>query len=209
MELTSKKTIIETATHLSFPCILRENGRIFIYPESAYSKKLDMYEYHPDTESATYHQTLYDGIIWDSCITDYFGERMLFTAEHDDYILDIFKWDTTTKRFQPWQQVVSDNKNSRMGGQIFTYQGKYYYPAQDCNQGYGSAIQIKEIKYSNNKFSVETIKRITSPHPKHTLAFHTLNEYAGIIVFDVYGYRHPICGKIIDKIVSIKKKFQK
>lgn len=206
MKLKSKKIILETPTHLSFPCILRENDKIYIYPESAWSGKLDIYEYSPDSETVTFCKTICDDVVWDSCITNRFGERMLFTAAHNDLILDIYKWNAEKDRFIPWRQIISDNKNSRMGGQLFEYHGNIYYPAQDCNSNYGGAIQIKKINYSDGEFSFKTVKRITSPHPKMKLGLHTLNEYKGAVVIDVHGYRHPIAGKIVDWMIRIKKK---
>ena len=208
-ELKMRKTIIEQPFHLSFPCIIRKNGRVFIYPESANSGKLDVYEYNPITETATFFKTICDDVVWDSCITERFGEKMLFTAAHNDLILDIYKWDEAKDRFLPWKQVTSDNKNSRMGGQLFEYNGDVYYPAQDCNSSYGSAIQIKRINYSNGFFSFETVKRITSPHPQMKLGLHTLNEYKGVVVIDVYGYRHPLWGRIVDWMVGVKKELRK
>lgn len=206
LELKSKKVVLELKTHLSFPCILREKGKIYIYPESACSGKLDVYEYNPITETTTFFKTICDDAVWDSCITDRFGERMLFTAAHNDLILDIYKWDETQSRFLPWKQVLSDDKSSRMGGQLFEYKGEVYYPAQDCNRSYGSAILIKKIKFLSGTFSFETVKRITSPHSKMKLGLHTLNEYNGVVVVDAYGYRHSFWGIIVDGMVRMKKR---
>lgn len=205
MELKSKKIVLEQKFHLSFPCILRKDGKIYIYPESASSGKIDMYEYNPRDETASYLKTICDNVVWDSCITELFGEKLLFTAAHSDFILDIYKWNDSVCRFLPWKQVISDNKNSRMGGQLFEYKGEIYYPAQDCNKNYGSAIQIKRVRFNNNTFSCEVMKRIISPHPKMTLGLHTINEYKGVVVVDVYGYRHPLLGKVVDCILGIKK----
>lgn len=206
MELKSRKSILEREYHLSFPCILRDNEKIYIYPESASSGKLDMYEYNQTTETTSYFRTICNDVVWDSCITKRFGEKMLFTAAHNDLILDIYKWDDAKNRFLPWKQVLSDNKNSRMGGQLFEYHGDVYYPAQDCNKNYGAAIQIKKIKYSDGDFSFEIVKRITSTHPKMKLGLHTLNEYKGMVVIDVYGYRYPLLGRTIDWMVKMKKR---
>jgi len=206
LELISKKVVLEQPTHLSFPCILRENGKTYIYPESTNSGKLDVYEYDSATETTTYFKTICDDVVWDSCITDLFGEKMLFTAAHNDLILDIYKWDGVKDRFLPWKQVCSDNKNSRMGGQLFEYKGEVYYPAQDCNGRYGSAIQIKRINYTDGHFLTEIVKKITSTHPKMKLGLHTMNEYKGIVVIDVHGYRHPFFGRIIDWMVRLKKR---
>lgn len=205
MELMSKKTILELSTHLSFPCILREGDKVYIYPESALTGKLDLYEYHIDTESVTFVKTICDGVIWDSCITDRFGENMLFTAAHDDYVLDIYRFDDELDKYVPWKQVVSSKKNSRMGGQLFEYDGNVYYPAQDCERNYGGAIIIKKVSCDEGDFKVEEIKRITSMHPKMKVGFHTINEYKDLVVVDVCGYRYPILGRIIKGVYSFKK----
>lgn len=207
-DICSKKVVLEIPTHLSFPFIIRDNDKIYICPESADSGKLDVYEYNPVTETASFHKTICDDVVWDSCMTTRFGEKMLFTAAHNDLILDIYKWDEAKERFLPWKQVASDNKNSRMGGQLFEYQNNVYYPAQDCNSSYGSAIQIKRVNYSNGDFTFETVKRIVSPHPKMKLGLHTLNEYKGVAVIDVLGYRHPFWGKIVDWMVQKNKELK-
>lgn len=208
-EICSKKVVLEIPTHLSFPFIIRENDKIYICPESTGSGKLAVYEYDPATETTTFCKTICDDVVWDSCITERFGEKMLFTAAHNDFILDIYKWDEDKERYVPWKQIPSDSKNSRMGGQLFEYKGQMYYPAQDCNSGYGSAIQIKKINFSNGEFSFETVKRITSPHPIMRLGLHTINEYKGVVVIDVLGYRHPFLGKIVDWMVNVKKELKK
>ena len=205
-EVIEKKILLELPTHLSFPCVLREKGKIYIYPESALSGRLDVYEYNPTKETVSYYKTICDDEVWDSCMTDMFGEKLLFTAAHNDYLLDIYKWDEYVNRFKPWKQFVSDSKNSRLAGQLFEYHGDVYYPAQDCNNGYGSALQIKKISYKDNDFSFETVKKIMSPHPKMKLGLHTMNEYKGVCVVDVLGYRNPLIGKTLSYIVGVIKK---
>ena len=51
MRIVSRKVLLELPTHLSFPAIFRKNEHVYIYPESARSGKLDMYEYHSETET--------------------------------------------------------------------------------------------------------------------------------------------------------------
>lgn len=145
MEITSRKVLLDLPHHLSFPAIWRKDGHIYIYPESAKSGRLDMYEYNAKKEELTFVKTICDDVIWDSYITEAFGEPMLFTAAKNDYQLDIYKWDEIRERFVPYQKIVSDLKNSRMGGAVFKYKGEMYYPAQNCEAAYGGAIDIKRI----------------------------------------------------------------
>lgn len=208
MEITSRKVLLELPTHLSFPAIWRKDGHIYVYPESANSGKLDMYEYHPEKEEITFVQTICDDVVWDSYITEAFGEPLLFTASKNDYLLDIYKWDDKKKRFLPNAIVPSEKPNSRLGGAVFVYKGDYYYPSQDCSRNYGGTIDIKHINYSNGRFELSTVKHLTSPHPNYQLGMHTLNEYKGVVVIDVLGYRYGWMGNVIAKLVNLKKRLK-
>lgn len=208
MEISSRKVLLELPTHLSFPAIRRKDGHIYVYPESAGSGRLDMYEFHLESESLTFVQTICDDVVWDSYITEAFGEPLLFTAAKNDYQLDIYRWDNKAKRFVPDAAIPSEKPNSRLGGAVFEYKGACYYPAQDCVQTYGGAIDLKRINYSNGKFVLSTIKHLISPHPNYQLGIHTLNEYKGVVVIDVKGYLYGYVGMLIAKLVSLKKRFK-
>jgi len=207
MKIINRKVLLDLPTHLSFPCILRKDGEIYIYPENCASGKLDMYRYDSLSETVSFYKTICRDSIWDSVITTDFGEPLLFTARQDDYHLDIYTWDDAEKIFVYHQSVRSDLPNSRMGGQSFRYRGNIYYPAQDCSQNYGGAIDIKKIDYNHEtqSFTCSTIKKLQSPHHMFQLGLHTLNEYKGYAVIDVQGYRYPRIISIIECISQIKK----
>ena len=208
MEITERKVLLELPTHLSFPAIWRKDGHVYVYPESAQSKKLDMYEYDPKKEELTFVQTICNDVVWDSYITEAFGKPLLFTAAKNDYQLDIYKWDDTKNRFVPSIAIISEKPNSRMGGAVFDYKGAFYYPAQNCEKSYGDSLDIKRINHANGKFDLGTIKHLNSPHPKYQLGMHTLNAYKGVVVIDVHGYRYPIVGPMIAWLVGLKKKLR-
>lgn len=212
MEITVRKPLLELATHLSFPAIWRKDGHVYVYPESAKSGRSDMYEYHAGKEELTFAKTICDNVIWDSYITEAFGDPFMFTAAHDDMILDIYKWDTKKERFVPYQEIASEKPNSRMGGAVFEYKGEIYYPAQNCEAAYGGAIDIKRIVESRkskvDRLSVETVKHLESPHPKMKLGMHTMNEYKGVVVIDVKGYRYGKLGAFMTRLVNLKKRLK-
>lgn len=206
--IVEHKEILELPTHLSFPNIIRRDGKTYIYPESGQSGKLDVYEYDSATETMQYCTTICNDVVWDSDITELFGEPMMFTAAHNDRQLDIYTWDNHLQRFVSKYIVPSEKKNSRLGGKLFEYNGKIYYPAQDCEGGYGVAIDVKELSYLDGAFSTKLIKKIKSTHPTHTLGLHTLNEYKGIVVIDVHGYRYGRIGGAIAKLIRFKSKLK-
>ena len=223
MEISARKELLELPTHLSYPAIWRKDGHIYVYPESAQSGKLKLYEYDTDKEELTFVKTICDDEVWDSYITEAFGEPMLFAAAMDNFHLDIYRWNAPKERYIQYLQLTSDKPNCRMGGAVFEYKGEWYYPAQNCEVVYGGAIDIKRIDVMANdgmsrlrlneplslndiKFSVESVKHIESPHPRMKLGMHTMNEYKGVVVIDVHGYRYGKLGELMAKLVNLKKR---
>ena len=208
MEITSRKVLLEISTHLSFPIILRKDGHIYVYPESMGSGRLDMYEYLPESQNMKFVKTICDDKVWDSVISDDFGENLLFTSAHGDDILDVYRWNEKTQRYNQYLQIPSDIPNCRMGGYVFKYRNQYYYPAQYNVDTYGGALDIKRIDVNNRSFSLTTVKHIESPNFRYPLGLHTLNEYKGVVVIDVKGYRYGKIGSLLNRVVNLKKVFR-
>jgi hypothetical protein len=197
--------LLELPTHLSFPNILRHDGKVFVYPESCGSRRLDLYEYNEEKETLVYRKTLLEEPVWDSSILDYSGVRYLFTAKTNDFFLDIYKWSKDIARFEYFRSIESQEKISRMAGQFFEYNGNLYCPSQDCRMNYGGAVVIKEVIIEDGNFKFINRKRLVSPHKKRSIALHTLNEYKGIVVIDVGGYDFPLIGPFLHKFVHSHK----
>lgn len=209
MEITSRKVLLEIPTHLSFPIILRKDGHIYVYPESMGSGRLVMYEYLPESQTMKFVKPICDDKVWDSVMVDDFGEQLLFTSAHGDDILDIYRWNEKKQRYISYFQIPSDIPNCRMGGNVFKYKGQYYYPAQYNEKTYGGALDIKPLKEEGGKLKVEgVVKRIESPNMRYPLGLHTLNEYKGVVVIDVKGYRYGKMGSLLNSILNLKKVFR-
>lgn len=206
-EISARKELLELPTHLSFPAIWRKDGHVYVYPESAKSGKLDLYEYDAKKEELKFVKTICDDVVWDSYITEAFGEPMMFTAAKNDFQLDIYRWDEKKARFISCQQIVSEKPNSRMGGAVFEYKGDMYYPAQNCERNYGGAIDIKKLKVESGKLKVEgVVKHIESMNKRYPMGLHTFNEYKDMVVIDVKGYRSGKIGACIAKLVNLRKR---
>lgn len=198
--------LLDLDTHLSFPNILRYNGKIYVYPENCLSGKQDIYTYNEQQEKLVYEQTICDDVIWDATMTHLFGKWQLFTANKDDYHLDIYDWDETSRRFLPSQTIASDTPNMRMAGQFIESNGTIYCPSQNCSKTYGGAVDLKKVTYTDGKFQFTFVKQLTSPRRWRHFGLHTLNEYKGVYVIDVKAYDHWIIAPLIDKMIRIIKK---
>lgn len=206
--------VLETPTHLSFPSILRKDGRVYVYPESCRSGRLCLYELNPRQNELVLVQSICDDPVWDSVIVNLREIPQLFTANKNDYYLDIYDWEAEKGRFIYSKSIYSTDKSSRMAGQLFEYQGKLYIPSQYCERVYGGSVIIKEISTEGDTYSFKEIKRIESPHPKRKIKLHTLNGYDGFVIIDVGGYDFPFFASLMrmvskgfKRILKFFKKF--
>lgn len=201
--------LLELPTHLSFPNILRKNGHVYVYPESCYNGRLDLYEYDPRQERLVFERTICEDAVWDSSIVNVTGVPQLFTARSSDYNLDVYNWDDKINRFVYSFSVPSSEKSSRMAGQLFEYLGKTYMPSQYCETVYGGGVIIKEVFVNENGVSFNEIKKLVSPHPKRKSKLHTLNEYKGVVIIDVGGFDYPFIGKSMERMSQFIKRVRR
>lgn len=200
--------VLELPTHLSFPNILRKDGHVYVYPESCYSGKLDLYEYDPDQEKLVFVQTICDDAVWDSSMVELPGSSLLFAAKQDDYHLDVYAWDADKSRYVFSRSVISQDKSSRMAGQPFQHDGKLYIPTQYCERVYGGGVVIKEVVSDGGTLSFKTVNRLESPHPKRKAKMHTWNGYKGVVIIDVGGFDYPWFGDTMRRISLWRKKIR-
>lgn len=199
--LIRNETILELDSHLSFPAILRDSDRIYIYPENAHGKGLALYEYSSKTGKCSYVKTITDLPLADAIITNLFGENLLFSTQiptHNGKVLTIYRM--SQDHPQKIKECVFPSNTARNAGDWFKVGGDIYRPAQDCNEGYGMAVILQKVYKQSDNFVFEDKVRIVSSHPLFTTGCHTFNYYNGLAVIDVHGYINPRVAKLYSKI---------
>lgn len=206
MIIADMKIILEEPTHLSFPNIWRENGKIYVYPENHDSGELNLYEYDEKKEQLIKVRTLCKQPLTDAVMTDVFGKQQIYSTQMPNpngNVLNVYEANGKGLFIQSLSISFAD-KHARMAGQFFTYKGKIYRPAQDCNKVYGGAVVLEEILSGANELCFRKVKTLKSAHPSLCSGMHTLNEYNGMVVIDVKGARYML-GRVVDGLVKIKK----
>ena len=193
-DVVSTEKVLSLETHLSFPCILRYNGKIYIYPENEQSGNLSIYEYDYKNNMIEKVAVICDERLADAIIFTHNGENFM-TATKPPYsngnLLEIYKYDKEKKKFLPHSQYTFEENIARNAGNFFECNGKIYRPAQECNKKYGHAISIQKIGFNQNDgFSFHEIRRILPFDKKFPIGTHTLNMYKGVIVIDHYKYQY-------------------
>lgn len=207
MALESYSIILECPTHLSFPNILRHEGKIYVYPENCRTGQLDIYEYDLANEKLVNPKKICNDGVWDAAITNLLGKWQLFAACRDDYHMDLYDWNEQLELFVPAQTIVSNRKDNRMAGELFEYKGEVYCPTQDCTETYGGGVWLKRVvPQEDGSLQLLSVRKITPPARMKCEGLHSLNEYKGVVVVDLKGWLHPSARVIYSLIRSILPK---
>ena len=200
--------LLECPTHLSFPNILRREGKIYVYPENANGGKQHIYEYDAENEKLVFVKTICEDAIWDACMTDILGKWQLYAVSQNDFILEVYNWDEAAGTFVHAQTLESDKKDNRMAGQLFEYHGVKYCPTQDGSRTYGGGVLLKQLKSTGDEVQLLPGKLIAPPAGSQWEGLHTLNEYNGVVVIDLKGWVHPAAQAMYRLFSRLKHKKQ-
>ena len=203
MAIVSCKTLLKGG-HISFPAILRTNGKVYFYPEQSRQGKLELFEYDEEKEVCSFagilsEEPLADAIIYNNVI---FATLL---PEPNGKTLKMFKWPSAVQEFKDetrnsalgsaalgvMKEKELETRNSKLetfsfseciarnAGDFFEVDGKIYRPAQECNRWYGNALSIQQ--YENGEFT--EVIRIPG--------IHTINSYQGVTIVDkkVFPFR--------------------
>lgn len=190
------EVILQLETHLSFPAIIRSEGKIFIYPENSCAGGLWLYEYNPQTDECKKIQELSDQPLTDAIITNLFGKKQIISTKEPNpnkNVLDVYDWDDEKESFVHSESITFEENIARNAGDFFEYDGTIYRPAQECNQMYGHAVSLQKVEKTENGYLFTEVRRIMPP--KGAFGIHTFNTYNGLTVIDMKVFRHPWIAK--------------
>ena len=193
-ELKSTNVVLDDGTHLSFPAIERKGRDVYIHPENSVIGKLENYKYNEKEDRFEKVGLLCNQPLTDSAIIEWQGKRMMFSTKLPDANgkeLGIYQWDEKKHLFELKENYYFTDNISRMAGNIFQLDGKWYRPAQVCIKSYGDAVSLQEIVCDNGQWSFHEVRRIYSPHPDFELGFHTFNVCHDRLAHLIKNIRKP------------------
>jgi hypothetical protein len=179
--------------HLSYPFLFEFGGSAFMIPESAEAKRVEVYRCTLFPFSWEPHTTLLEDVsAYDPTLVEHDGMWWMFlTIQHDGnspndelhlYFADSPFGDWTSHPLNP---ICLDVRCARPAGQLFRANGKLYRPAQDCSGRYGRAIVIQEVRQmTTTAYEELPAQRISAAWADGAHATHTLNQSAGVTVYD-------------------------
>lgn len=190
------RVVLETDCHLSYPLVFRQDGEIWMMPESSSCRRLDLYRAERFPDRWVFDRTLIDGLeISDATPFEAEG-RWWMTAtvsEEGGSSWDCLSLFTAPNRLGPWTRcgdgpVLIDASCARPAGHVQTIGGALWRPAQDCVGGYGAGLALCRIDHLDvDGFHQTLATRLGPPSGAPADGVHTLNIGGGFEFIDAVG----------------------
>lgn len=182
---------IEKDYHLSYPFIFKEDGKIFMIPETSKNNTIELYEAVNFPCEWKLAHVLLEG--FDASDTTLFSanKKWLFTlitapGEREGNLF-LFFADSIygTWHPHPLNPVNSDPANSRPGGNLFYYGSRLIRPAQNGAVKYGRSLVFNEIFcMTEDTFSEIKLAEMGPSWLEYNKCFHTYNFNENFEVVD-------------------------
>lgn len=207
--LKERHVMLESDTHLSYPAIIRHNGKVYVYPENGQSGKLNIYEYDEENHKMINPICILNEAVADATIQELDGKFVLIATKYPDTQENAYLYQSNSL-FGSFSEVSVlpfqlSRSCSRPGGNWFTTKDGMFRPAQDCSKRYGGALSIMSIQKKGDVLKEKLSFQIQPYSFRYSKGVHTLNFCEGICVIDGCGYLHQIAGRLFYFFKIIKR----
>lgn len=189
--LIDRKVILRQPFHMSYPFIMRkEDGSIWVTPESSKSGALYRYKMNPTTLMLDDQKTIISEPVVDSTIIEYKGLYWLFcTKKGADSNRKLFIYYAENPegsyKEHSGNPVVIDDTMARPAGSMFKDGDTLYRVIQKCDKIYGEYINVSRIDIlTTTEYKESFVKELRAENSIYSNAFHTINGYGDICVVD-------------------------
>jgi hypothetical protein len=187
------ESVLRRDFHLSYPFVFRYGGDVFMIPESLQTQTVELYRAVEFPSQWAFERSLLDGICAvDATLLEDGSRLWLFVGvgEPGASVNDELHLYFAATLEGPWvphpeNPIVSDVRRARPAGAIFRHRGRLIRPAQDCSQGYGSAVVFNRIDVlTTAEYAESPVGRIEPNWASGLVGTHTYNSTGGIEVVD-------------------------
>ena len=192
------ETVLEASYHLSYPQVFAHAGDIFMLPETASPRRLELYRATDFPRGWERVCVMLEGLrIADATLLEHEGRWWLFAsmAEFGGASQDeLFAWRGPSP-FGPWtaharNPLVSDVRAGRPAGRFVRRGGRLYRPAQDSEAGYGSGLAWCEVlELTPEDYRERVVARWCGADFGPFTGVHTFSEAGGFEAIDVKSPR--------------------
>ena len=194
--------VLEADHHLSYPFLFEHDGQLYMLPESAKNRSVELYRCVDFPLVWKRERILIDGLRlvdatlyrgtdrWWMFANSAAGESRMFDDE-----LHLFHAERLTGDWQPHPKnpVKSDARSSRPAGRLFARDGVLYRPAQVCVPRYGAGLAIQRVlKLTPQDYAERQVERLLADPAAGLFGLHTMNRAGDLTVVDAFARRRRI-----------------
>jgi hypothetical protein len=187
------RPVLERDYHLSYPFVFRHGRDVFMIPESAENRTVDLYRARRFPDEWQLEETLFSGLrAVDSTVYEADGRLWLFAniAPEGASLDDDLHLFSGTKVTGPWQPhranpIVATVRTARPAGRLFRDGQRLIRPSQDCSGSYGGAIVLNRVDVlSTREYRETVIGRVEPTWQPKLSGTHTLNVLDSLEAID-------------------------
>lgn len=213
LRLINITPILELDTHLSFPAYIKQDGKIYIYPENYVSGAIKIYEYNFLKKKLEEPRILLREELVDAQLFEINGSFYLMGVKHenDGYTynytkeLYIYKSKDLFGEYAFFQKITNARKEERGAGHLFYVGNKLIRPAQNCDGGYGVEVVFYEFLQDKDGYFKEIeVGRMSPGHNKYPFVLHTFNTMGNYYIIDGMGFENKWMRPILTKMLLLK-----
>ncbi len=186
-------SVLEKDYHLSYPCVFRYQGKMYMIPETRERETIELYRAFEFPARWELAKILVPNVrAVDSTIFADRGKLWLFAniavaggSTFDE--LHLFFSESFDGNWSPHPKnpIVSDVRRARPAGALFMEGGKLIRPSQDCSLRYGAALVLNEVKtLSETDYLEVPFSRIDPGWYPGSICTHTYNRTDEFEVLD-------------------------
>jgi hypothetical protein len=185
--------ILEQPYHLSYPFVFDWEGALYMIPETAQNRTVEVYRCEAFPHRWRLHQVLLDNVnAVDATLWRGEDRWWMFVniAEPGVNNTDELHLYWSRAPFGPWaahpgNPVISDVRGARPAGPLFSRDGRLYRPSQDCSVAYGHSVLINCVEnLDEHEYRETAIHRIAPGWREDALRVHTVSGSKRLRIID-------------------------
>jgi hypothetical protein len=200
--VSAPQRVLEADYHLSYPYVFEHDGQLWMLPESARNRRVELYRCVDFPLQWKRERVLLDDVRLVDATLHRAGERWWMFANSAasgsrmfDDELHIFHAERLSGEWRPHPRnpVKSDARSARPAGALFTRNGVLYRPAQVCVPRYGAGLAIHRVlKLTPEDYAERLVERMLPPPGSGLYGLHTMNRAGDLLVVDAFARRRRI-----------------
>ncbi len=192
---TEPRPALACPYHLSYPFLFRHTGQLFMLPETAGNRTIEVWRPTSFPDRWEREKVLMDDVAaFDSTLLESDGRWWLFCTiapadgggPNDE--LHLFHAEDPFGEWtpHPMNPLVSDVRRARPAGNLFRRDGHWVRPAQDCAEVYGHAVCLNRIDVlSVDDYRETPLETLEASAWQAATRIHTLSHMDGLQAVDL------------------------